>query len=393
MSVRDAQGNEYYQVDYLSQDVVMKEVENVQSDRVAVPYIMRLKPVPRRFVTQYTANGETFLQFGYGSEDNLTGDLIADPADVVLKVNGRDYISDETFDPTNLIQTDKFGVVPVNTTLTVEYTANTSEDVNVAVGSLTRVPTPNFQFENQASLDSGLVTTVISSLEVENEDPIVGDTSIILADEIRERASSAYAAQNRAVTREDYISLVYRMPSKFGRVRKCNVVRDGNSLKRNLNLYVLSEDTDGNYTEPNTNLKENVKTWLNRYRMVNDTIDVLNGKVINIGINFRVLADLEVNKYELLQTCTDKLIRRFLNVKFGIGEAVYISEIYKLLNEVPGVIDTTDVELINRSGGVYSNYVYDIDGNLSNDGRYLIIPEDAAAEILLPTTDISGVIT
>ena len=221
----------------------------------------------------------------------------------------------------------------------------------------------------------------------------MGDTSIILADEIRERASSAYAAQNRAVTREDYISLVYRMPSKFGRVRKCNVVRDGNSLKRNLNLYVLSEDTDGNYTEPNTNLKENVKTWLNRYRMVNDTIDVLNGKVINIGINFRVLADLEVNKYELLQTCTDKLIRRFLNVKFGIGEAVYISEIYKLLNEVPGVIDTTDVELINRSGGVYSNYVYDIDGNLSNDGRYLIIPEDAAAEILLPTTDISGVIT
>ena len=92
MSVRDAQGNEYYQVDYLSQDVVMKEVENVASDRTAVPYIMRLKPVPRRFVTQHSTTGETFLQFGYGSEDNLTGNLIADPADIVLKVNGRDYI-------------------------------------------------------------------------------------------------------------------------------------------------------------------------------------------------------------------------------------------------------------------------------------------------------------
>ena len=296
MSVRDAQGNEYYQVDYLSQDVVMKEVENVTSDRTAVPYIMRLKPVPRRFVTQYTTSGETFLQFGYGSEDNLTGDLIADPADVVLKVNGRDYISDETFDPTNLIQTDKFGVVPVNTTLTVEYTANTTNTVNVAVGSLSRIPSPRFQFLDQASLDSGLVETVIGSLEVDNEDPILGDTSIMLADEIRERASSAYASQNRAVTRTDYISLVYRMPPKFGRVRKCNVVRDANSLKRNLNLYLLSEDIDGNYVTPNANLKDNVKTWINRYRMVNDTIDVLNGKVINIGINFRVLADLEVNK-------------------------------------------------------------------------------------------------
>ena len=214
-----------------------------------------------------------------------------------------------------------------------------------------------------------------------------------MADEIRERASSAYASQNRAVTRSDYISLVYRMPPKFGRVRKCNVVRDANSLKRNLNLYLLSEDVNGNYVEPNLNLKDNVKTWINRYRMVNDTIDVLNGKIINIGIKFRVIADLEVNKYELLQACTDKLIRRFLNIKFEIGEAIYISEIYKLLNEVPGVVDTTNVELINRAGGVYSNYVYDVDSNLSEDGRYLMIPEDAAAEILLPTTDISGVIT
>jgi hypothetical protein len=228
---------------------------------------------------------------------------------------------------------------------------------------------------------------------VENEDPILGDTSIILADEIRERASSAYASQNRAVTRSDYISLIYRMPAKFGKVRKCNVIRDPNSLKRNLNLYILSEDTDGDLVQPNQNLKENVKTWINRYRMINDTIDVLDGKVINIGINFKIIADLETNKYELLQTCTDKLIRRFLNVKFDIGEAVYISEIYKLLNQVPGVVDTTDVELVNHVGGVYGNYIYNIDSNMSDDGRYLVIPQDTAAQILLPTTDIAGVIT
>jgi len=393
ISVKDSQGNEYYEVEYLSQDVVMSEVENTSSTRTAVPYIMRLKPVPRRFVSQYEVTGETFIQFGYGSEDNLTGDLIADPADVVLNVAGRNYVSDQTFDPTNLIQTDKFGVVPTNTTLTIEYMANTADSVNSAVGSLNRAVSPEFQFLDQASLDSGLVSAVRSSLEVDNDNPILGDTSLILADEVRERASSAYASQNRAVTRADYISMVYRMPPKFGRVRKCNVVRDADSLKRNLNLYVLAEDMAGDLVEPTVSLKNNVKSWVNRYRMVNDTIDILDGKVINIGINFRVITDLESNRYEILQTCTQKLIDRFLNVKFDIGEAVYISEIYKLLNQVPGVVDTTDVELINKAGGVYGNYIYDIDANLSDDGRYLIIPQNAAAQILLPGTDISGVVT
>ena len=72
---------------------------------------------------------------------------------------------------------------------------------------------------------------------------------------------------------------------------------------------------------------------------------------------------------------------------------MYISEIYRLLNEVPGVVDTTDVELVNFTGGIYSNYAYDIDSNLSNDGRYLLIPENAAAEVLVPGTDIVGVVT
>ena len=393
ISVKDSQGNEYYQVDYLSQDIVLKEVENITSTKVAVPYIMRATPAPRRFVTDFQVTGRTFIQFGYGSEDNLTGNMIADPSDVVLDVHGRNYVTDQTFDPTNLIQTDKFGVVPTDTTLTIEYIANTSDTVNAAVGSLSSVLNSSLQFDNQASLDAGLVNTVIGSLEVDNESPILGDTALILADEVRERSLSAYASQNRAVTRNDYISIVYRMPSKFGKVRKCNVIRDPDSLKRNLNLYVLAEDVNGFLQEPSKTLKDNVKTWVNRYRMINDTIDVLNGKVVNLGINFKIITDLDSNRYEVLERCTEKLVDKFLNTTFDIGEAIYISEIYKLLNQVPGVIDTTDVELINKVGGVYGNYVYDIDQNLSDDGRYLIIPDDTAAQIRVPGSDISGVVT
>jgi len=393
LSVKDNQGNEYYEVDYLTQDVIIKEFQNTSDNRQVVPFIMKLQPVPRRFITEFTADGDTFIQFGYGSENNLTTDVVADPADVVLNVNGRTHVTDQTFDPSNLIQTDKFGVVPSNTTLTIEYTANTADEINLAVDGINEVLTPLFSFKDQASLNQESLVSVISSIEAENEDPILGDTSIPTAEEIRERAFGTFAAQNRAVTRVDYINLIYRMPSKFGKVKRANVVRDVDSLKRNLNVYLLSENSNGDLIEPNTSLKENCAVWLNKYRMINDTIDVLGGKVINIGIKFKVLPELDVNRFELLDTCIQKLKDEFINIKFNIGEAIYISEIYKLLNEVPGVVDTTEVELFNRVGGVYSNYVYDVDSNLSDDGRFLLLPEDAAAEVLLPDLDIVGAVT
>lgn len=392
VSITDSQGNEYYQVDFLTQDVIIQEFQNTSDNKQVVPYIMKLRPVPRRFVTDFTVEGDTFVQFGYGSEDNITTDIIADPSDVVLDVSGRTYISDQTFDPTNLINTDKFGVVPVNTTLTIVYTANTSDTINLATNGLSEVISPLLSFRDQASLNPTEVVNILSSIEVVNEDPILGDTSVPTAEEIRERAFGTFSSQNRAVTRVDYINLIYRMPSKFGKIKRANVVRDMDSLKRNLNVYLLSENSNGDLVEPNETLKQNTATWLNKYRMINDTIDVLSGKVINIGIKFKVLPELDVNRYQLLQDCVQKLKDEYINVKFNVGEAIYISEIYKLLNEVPGVVDTTEVELINKFGGVYSNYIFDIDSNLSDDGRFLIVPEDSAVEVLLPDNDIMGAV-
>tara|TARA_R110002060_G_scaffold23166_6_gene31348 strand:- start:91 stop:1884 length:1794 start_codon:yes stop_codon:yes gene_type:complete len=392
LSVKDIQGNEYFDVDYLTQNIVYQEMENTDSNRIAVPFIIRAIPAPRRFVTEHNTQGETFIQFGYGSAENLTGDLIADPADVVLNVSGRSYMTDATFDPSNLIKSDKFGVVPVNTTLTIEYTANDSTSINAPVGAINTVLNPQLLFQNRGSLSSNVVSTQLGSIEVENETPILGDTSPLMPDEIRTRAFGGFATQMRAVTRNDYITLAYRVPSKFGKIKRCNVVRDALSLKRNLNVYVLSEDASGNLTTPNDTIKENLKVWLNRYRMINDTLDIQSGKVVNIGINFQILPELDINRYDLLNKCIQKIKDEYLNIKFNIGEAVYISQVYKLLNDVPGVVDTTSVELVNLTGGIYSEYSYGILENLSNDGRFLKIPQDTAAEVLLPDTDIVGAI-
>ena len=202
MSVKDSQGNEYLEVENLSQDVVLSQVQNVEAtSREAVPYTMRVVPVPRRFVTEHSPSGLTQIQFGYGSADNLTGDVIADPADVVLNVDSKPYITQTTFDPTNLIQTDKFGVVPTNTTLTVTYTANTSVVSNASVGSLKTMVSPRLLFSNRNILSEAVISAMIGSIEVDNETPILGDTSDLTAEEIKVRAFGTYASQNRAVTR------------------------------------------------------------------------------------------------------------------------------------------------------------------------------------------------
>ena len=391
ISVVDQEGHEYFEVEYVSQDIISKEVPNFNADKIAAPFQLVNLPAPRRFTVEFDEIGQATLQFGFGSSENLTTDVVADPADVVLNVTGRDYVTSATFDPSNLNESDKFGVVPANTVLTVTYTSNNGTNVNAPVGTVNQVGSTNMSFRDITALDPALVQIVRDSIELENEVPILGDTAPLSVDEIKIRAFSNFATQNRAVSRSDYINLAYRMPSKFGKIKRVNIVQDQDSFKRNLNMYVLAED-NGNFATPNETIKNNLKQWLAPRRMLNDSIDILDARIINIGIRFEVLADLEVNRFTLVDRCIEELKKKFLNVKHNIGEAIYISDIFKILNDVPGVTDTITVELTNRVGGNYSNYVYNIRNNLSDDGRFLKIPEDAAAEVLFPDNDIIGVV-
>jgi hypothetical protein len=257
----------------------------------------------------------------------------------------------------------------------------------VSAGAITKVIFPDVVFKNRETLTEATAAEVIGTIEVENEEPILGDSNIITADEIKQRAMSSFSSQNRAVTRADYISLCYRMPSKFGKIKRANILQDSSALKRNLNLYVLSENENGDFIEANSTIKNNLKVWLNRHRMLNDTIDILNAKIINYGVNFEIITDIGVNKFEVLSRCTEKLIDRL-----AVKKSVQITNIFKILNEVPGVTDTVSVFLENKAGGVYSGFFYDVNANISDDGRFLRIPDDAVAEILIPQTDIVGVI-
>ena len=391
LSVTDSEGNEYYEVEHLSQDVIYDEIPNFNNNRATTPYLLRARVVPRRFIVDFDEVHNPTLTFGAGTADNLTTDLFADPANVVLDMHGRDYISKTTYDPTVLTKTDKMGVAPADTSLTISYRSNVVGDVNVAAGGLTSVISPSFFFENREALSNTEVGFVINSLEVINEEPITGDSRLMSVEEIRNHAISTYATQNRAVTKSDYENLSYRMPAQFGKISRASINQDRDSMKRNLNMYVLGRNIDGFFTPANQTTKENLKTWLSRYKMINDTIDILDAKVVNIGIEFEVVSELATNKHFVLASCLSAL-RASLSVPLNIGEPVYLSQIYRILNAVPGVVDTTKVKFVRKEGSKYSSTMYDVDEHMSSDGRYLLAEEDVMFEVRYPGSDFVGVV-
>ncbi|MEO5367129.1 MAG: hypothetical protein H7831_12440 [Magnetococcus sp. WYHC-3] len=388
VSVFDSEGHQYFEVDFLSQDVIYVPVSNHGSDKDVVTNIMKPVSVPRRFVVEREGNS-TFLQFGYGSSEEIKFSSVVDPSTVVLQQHGKSYSTDVSFDPTKLISTDKFGVAPANTVLTIVTRNNSTANVNAAAGTITIVNSPIFEFIDVTTLDNNVVAGIKNSLEVTNEEPVVGDVTLPSSEELKRRIYDVYASQNRAVTKSDYVATCYQMPAQFGCIKRAAVVQDNDSFKRNLNLYVLAENQDGTLTVATSTLKSNLKTWLNRNRMINDTVDILDAVIINLGIVFEAVVDDEKNRYTALSEGTNILIEMF-TVQKDIGENFSITDVYSALKMVPSILDVTSVKIVNKYGGSYSDSGFNVDMNTSADGRMVYCPENYIFEIKFPQNDIKG---
>jgi len=388
ITVFDSDGNNYYEVDYLSQDVIYVPVLNTTATKEFAKNILKPISVPRRFVTEH-GTLSTILQFGFGTEDNQA--KVLDPTTVILDVFGKDYITDKSFDPTVLTKTTKLGVVPSNTIITVIYRRNTTSTVNAPVDTLTQKVNPLLKFLDEVSLVASTVTNTRNSLEATNEKTITGTIMEMSAEELKIRARGAYGAQNRAVTKEDYINMCYNMPANFGQIKKATLMKDETSFNgKNLNLFVISTDTVGSLASTNSIIKQNLKTWINKYKMIGDTIDILDARIINLQIKFSVMGFANVNNYDIITACMDALSAFYTNNYYEIGEPFKISTVYKILNAVSTVVDTKNVEVTPKHGVDYSGYSLPFRQLISDDGRYLIPPEDTVFEIKFPTTDITG---
>lgn len=389
ISITDSDGNEYYEVDYLTQDVIYKAVKNTGSDSNTVPYILKQFQTFRRFTTEFDIDGNCTIQFGGGSEADFVENNFIDPTSVVLNFYGKNYDTDLLFDPNQIIKSEKLGISPANTTLTIKYRVNPSSNANVPIGSVKTVTNPIVDFRSSTYTNVEALT-LLSDFECDNEEAIVGYVDVPTIEELRLRSTAAYSTQNRAVTKQDYINLIYRMPAKYGSVKRVNVIQDPDSIKRDINIYVISVDENSSLTTATTALKQNVKNWISNYKMINDVVDILDGLIVNIGIEFEVVVELNKDVNSTLSECLSVLKEKYKQ-KFEMGEPIYLTDIYKLLNNVKNVVDTKNVKIVEKSSAGYSSTQYSVVDNLSKDGRYLSIPQTHVFEIQDLDADIKGV--
>ena len=179
------------------------------------------------------------------------------------------------------------------------------------------------------------------------------------------------------------------MPPKYGALKRVAVLQDKDSFKRNINLYVISENQAGNLTPSNEVLKSNIKTWLNQYRMVNDTLDIMDAKIINLSIGFAIVTKGGHDKYRVLDQCLRAVQSRFLR-HYDIAEPFSYTEIYSMLNSIEGVADTSEVTVGNLNGGAYSSVGLNIIKSTTPDGRFVACPLNCIFEVKFPTIDIKG---
>ena len=390
LTVFDSEGHQYYEVDNLSQEVVYLQQSNSNVHVDEVPSILKPFIASRRFVVEQDETG-TYLQFGFGSETEIDKFGLTDPSQVVLKMTGKNYITDTAFDPNRFLGTDKFGISPRNTTLLITYGGNNSNSLNVSINGFSEVSQPLIKFPADTSNNSVTQNEVTSTVEVSNDAAIINDNTLPTADEIRYRSYAVYSAQNRVVTKNDYEAYVYQMPTSLGRVTRVSVVNDPSGINKRLAMYVISKDNDGYFVNTNGTVKSNLKVWLNKNRMMTDQVDVFDAAIINIGFNYKYTTESGFSKTSV-QADVNVAVRKLFAEKQYIGEPVYITTIYQTVNRVQGVVDTLKVTPLIKQSANYSNLGLEIDDVLSKDGTFLKCPKNCVFEIKYPDQDLKGTI-
>jgi hypothetical protein len=394
ISIFDREGNEYYEVSNMSQNVVYRSFLDASLNDSSVKYMLKPITAQRRFVFDYE-NGQPYLLFGakqYKPDEDLSVNPIVEPTKFILEKYNNDYLKESYFDPNKLLNGDNFGIAPENTNLIVTYRKNSFFNNNAGITEINNVQNLLISFDKTRDITSTLETTIRESIQVLNEEEIIGDTVSPTLEELRDLGGMIYQAQNRAVTAKDYETLSYMMPAKYGSIKRVRAERDSSSSKNNINLYVICSDRANSLIAPTTAVKQNLKTWLSEYKMVTDTVDILPAKIINLQIKFTVLADTLVNKLALRDEILNSLLTYF-SQKPQIGEAFSKLDVLKQIRKFNSVLDVVgDIEVTNVTSTNYSSLQFNVEENTTSDGRFIKIPKNAIYEIKFSNDIIGNVI-
>jgi hypothetical protein len=156
-----------------------------------------------------------------------------------------------------------------------------------------------------------------------------------------------------------------------------------------INLYLLGYDVNGNLTNLNSAIKENLKTYLNEYRMLTDGININDGFVINIGLEFELIVYPNYNKSEILTKCMVELKDYFNIENWQFNQTINLNEIELLLANIEGVSSVPLMKITNKCNGNYSSNSYNIDAATKDKIVYPSL-DPSIFEIKFPDADIKG---
>lgn len=405
IDIVDSDGNTWYEVPYLAQDTVPLSIQNIpfndptlSANRSSAPFILKYKKTAKRFVTRLRGDNRTEIQFGAGVSSEADEDLIPNPTAVGFGLPYFKRTADLSIDPSNFLYTQTYGQAPNNTTLTVRYTIGGGVSDNVGINTISTINSITYNSFN-ASLDSAVITFVKNSVAVNNPEPARGGQALRDLESIRQDAIANFAAQNRAVTREDYIVRCYAMPAKFGSIAKAFIIQDdqmstdGDRIPNPLalNLYALGYDSNKNFTPLSNAVNENLRNYLSQYRMLTDAINIKTPYIINIGIEFEIIARPGFNGNEVVLRCIESLKRSFDNDKMGINMPIIVNQFVSELDRIEGVQTVSSLKITNLYDTIlgYSGNLYDIDGATKNGVIYPSL-DPSIFEVKYPNSDIKG---
>ena len=410
VSVVDTNGSTWNEVPYLAQDTIFESVPNlIENDpelfkyRSSVPSLLKLKKTSKRFISRLRSDNKIELQFGAGVSADNDLEIIPNPSNVGDGLDGFRRDIDIDIDPSNFLYTKTYGQAPANTTLTVTYTVGNGITDNVNANSLTIIDQLDY-IENVNSQNLNSITKFIkSSIAVNNPEPATGAKTIDSLEDIKHNALANFATQNRLVTREDYIIRAYSMPSRFGSVSKAYVIPSDqiNQLsadnKKNsvnplaLNLYVLGYNDSKQLTILNDAVKNNLRTYIDHYRMLTDAVNIKDAYIINIGIQFDITVLPKYNSNEVLLNCINELKNYFDVDRWQINQPILQYDIINIIGNVKGVQSVMNVTYSNLSSTDlgYSGNVYDIKTATRNGVIYPSL-DPSIFEVKFPNTDIKG---
>jgi hypothetical protein len=409
-SIIDSDGNRWSEVPYMAQDTLFEDIENIGANdpelsqyNSQTPYLLKLKKVPKRFVSRLLADGNLQISFGAGISDKDDEQIIPNPDNIGLGLKDGSSKLNTAFDPSNFLYTRTYGEAPSNTTLTVNYLVGGGIVANVGANTITK--NELLDITQKPNLISGIANFIKESIITTNPEAATGGGGEESIEEIRMNTMASFAAQHRTVTKNDYIVRTYSMPAKFGRIAKVYITQDDqitplttepnripNPLA--LNLYVLGYNQRKKLTTLNNATKNNLATYLEEHRMLTDSINIKNAFIINVGLDFEIVTFKSYNNQQVLLECITELKDYFKVDKWQINQPIIINEAMNIIGNVQGVISVQKFDIINLAGEDkgYSQYKYDIEGATKNGVIYPSL-DPSVFEVKYPDMDIKGRVT